>query len=108
MGLYGSRTLDGLGDRYGYVPQTLSWPQQGTTLDEGVPLELMDVETDFEIGTVGCNDFGYLCVEFTGGDDPAPNYFFRKEGATDNSRASNTLIKCKEQECLSSKYIFQS
>ncbi|XP_030828654.1 uncharacterized protein LOC575485 isoform X1 [Strongylocentrotus purpuratus] len=101
MGLYGSRTPDGLGDKYGYVPQTLSWPQQGTTLDEGVPLELMDVETDFEIGSVGCNEFGYVCVEFTGGDNPSPNYFFRKEGATDNSRASNTITKCKEQECLS-------
>ncbi|XP_030828655.1 uncharacterized protein LOC575485 isoform X2 [Strongylocentrotus purpuratus] len=105
MGLYGSRTPDGLGDKYGYVPQTLSWPQQGTTLDEGVPLELMDVETDFEIGSVGCNEFGYVCVEFTGGDNPSPNYFFRKEGATDNSRASNTITKCKEQECLS-KAIF--
>ncbi|XP_063953209.1 uncharacterized protein LOC129257173 isoform X2 [Lytechinus pictus] len=105
MGLYGSRTADGSGDRYGYKPQTLSWPQQGTTLEEGVPLGMPDVETDFEIGTVGCNDFGYVCVEFTGGDNPNPNYFFRKEGATDNSPAQNTLTRCKEQECLS-KAIF--
>nr|XP_054751416.1 collagen alpha-1(I) chain-like [Lytechinus pictus] len=100
MGVFGSRNLQGSGDKFGYVSQTLSLPQQGITLEENSYLEVMDAVTDFEIGSVGCNDYGYICVEFTGGDSPNPNYFFRVAGAIDSSRAANTLVTCKEQECL--------
>lgn len=103
MGVFGSRDAQGNGERFNYVSQTLSDEQQGTTLNENSPLQLTDVETLFDIGSVGCNDFGYVCVEFTGGDDPDPYYFFRREGAADASRPENTITKCKEQECLSSK-----
>ena len=106
MGLYGSKSADGSGDRFGYVSQTLSSAQAGTTLNANSALQIDDAVTDFEIGSVGCNDYGYTCVEFTGGDDPDPNYFFRVEGAIDASKEANTITKCKEQECLSSKHFF--
>nr|XP_054749905.1 uncharacterized protein LOC129255586 [Lytechinus pictus] len=105
MGIFGSRDAGGSGERFSYVSQTLSEEQQAKTLIENTPLNLTNVETLFEIGSVGCNDFGFICVEFTGGDGPNPYYFFRKEGAVDASRSANTITKCKEQECLS-KAIF--
>ncbi|XP_072173532.1 uncharacterized protein [Diadema setosum] len=105
QGLYGSRNADGSGERFNYKRQTLSRPQAGTTLEADSPLEIADAVTDFEIGSVGCNDFGYVCLEFTGGDNPNPDYFFRAADATDNSPEANTLVKCKEQECLA-KAIF--
>ncbi|XP_072166826.1 uncharacterized protein [Diadema setosum] len=104
MGMYGSRNADGTGERFGYVPQTLNTGEAGTTLQDSSPLGLMNVETDFEIGSVGCNDFGYLCLEFTGGDNPTPNYAFRVDGAVDRSKEANTLTRCREQECLSNVY----
>ncbi|XP_072174385.1 uncharacterized protein [Diadema setosum] len=104
MGLFGSRNPDGSGDKFNYKSQTLSRPQEGTTLNADSPLEIMDAVTNFEIGSVGCNDYGYLCVDFTGGENPNPNYFFRVDGAADSSREANTIIKCKEQECLSNVY----
>lgn len=108
MGVFGSRNMQGSGDKFGYVAQTLSRPQQSTTLEENDALEVMDAVTDFEIGSIGCNDYGYVCVEFTGGDAPSPTYFFRVAGAIDSTRAANTLVKCKEQECLASKCSFHS
>ncbi|XP_063953953.1 uncharacterized protein LOC129255585 isoform X2 [Lytechinus pictus] len=101
MGLFGSRNAEGTGDRFSYVSQTLSLPQQGTTLNPNLPLEFMDAETEFEMGSVGCNEYGYVCVEFTGGDDPMPSFFFRVEDAIDSSKEANTLVSCREQECLS-------
>ncbi|XP_041458867.1 uncharacterized protein LOC121410685 isoform X2 [Lytechinus variegatus] len=101
MGLFGSRNAEGTGDRFSYVSQTLSLPQQGTTLNPNLPLEFMDAETEFEMGSVGCNEYGYVCVEFTGGDDPMPSFFFRVEDAVDSSKEANTLVSCREQECLS-------
>ncbi|XP_030855714.1 alpha-2 collagen isoform X1 [Strongylocentrotus purpuratus] len=105
QGLFGSRNRDGSGERFNYKRQTLDRPQASTTLIADSPLEVQDAITDFEIGTVGCNDFNYLCLEFTGGDNPNPDYFFRVIDAMDNSAEANTLVKCKEQECLS-KAIF--
>ncbi|XP_072174093.1 uncharacterized protein [Diadema setosum] len=104
MGMYGSRNADGSGERFGYVPQALSAAEAGTTLGANSPLEFMNVETDFEIGSIGCNDFGYVCLEFTGGDDPQPSYFFRVDGAVDGSKEANTLTRCREQECLANVY----
>ena len=103
QGLFGSRNRDGSGERFNYKRKTLDRPQASTTLIADSPLEIQDAITDFEIGTVGCNDFNYLCLEFTGGDNPNPDYFFRVIDAMDNSAEANTLVKCKEQECLSSK-----
>ena len=104
QGIFGSRNRDGSGERFNYKGQVLSRPQASTTLEADSNLEITDAITDFEIGTVGCNDFGFLCMEFTGGDNPNPDFFFRVAGATDNSREANTLVACQEQECLSSKY----
>eukprot|EP00057_Strongylocentrotus_purpuratus_P020317 XP_011674791.1 PREDICTED: uncharacterized protein LOC100893890 isoform X2 [Strongylocentrotus purpuratus] len=101
MGLFGSRNEQGTGDRFSYVSQTLNRPQQGTTLNPDAPLEFQAVETDFEMGSIGCNEYGYICVEFTGAENPIPNFFFRVEDAVDASKEANTLTSCREQECLS-------
>ena len=104
MGLFGSKNADGSGQRFNYQRQTLDRTKSGTTLQEDSDLSLPEVTTQFEIGSVGCNDFGYVCVEFTGGDDPNPAYFFRVEGSTSSRPEDNTLVECKRQECLSSKH----
>ena len=103
-GLFGSRNPDGSGERFNYHPQILDAPQQALILAENSGmLEVFESTTPFQIGTVGCNDFGYVCVEFTGGDDPDPLYYFRVVGSTNRYPEENTLVKCKEQECLASK-----
>ena len=103
MGMFGSRNADGSGERFNYKRQTLDTRQGGTTLAENSDLSIPGATTEFELGSVGCNDFGYVCVEFTGGDDPIPPYFFRTEGSTSDRPEDNVLVECKEQECLSGR-----
>lgn len=104
QGIYGSRNRDGTGEKFNYKTQTLDRMQEALPLEQDSSLEVPEAMTEFEIGTVGCNDFGYVCVEFTGGDDPEPLYYFRVVGSPTAKSEDNTLVLCKEQECLSSKY----
>ena len=105
-GLFGSTNPDGSGERFNYQRQILDGRQQDITLDKnsGI-LDVSEATTTFEIGTVGCNGFGYVCVEFTGGDNPNPMYYFRVVGSTNDYPEENTVVTCKEQECLASKLV---
>lgn len=104
QGIYGSRNPDGSGEKFNYKRQTFDRTQSGTTVAADSDLAVSGATTNFEIGSVGCNDFGYVCVEFSGGDNPIPAYYFRTEGSTSRRKEDNTLTECKEQECLSSKH----
>ncbi|XP_022088423.1 uncharacterized protein LOC110978061 isoform X2 [Acanthaster planci] len=99
MGMYGSRSPDGdPSDRFGYVSQALNPAGAGTTLMGGTPMAIRDQQVDFDIGSIGCNEYGYVCAEFTKGDSPNPDYKFKVVGRSDVP-STNVLTSCKKQEC---------
>ncbi len=125
LSIFGSRTeTPDDEDRFGLVKQTLNPAQAGTELFSGRDLTINNVETMFDIGSIGCTDYEYVCLEFTKGDDPVPEYSFRvgeqapeEEGVrnpllgpidwTGNAAdQTDTLVSCKPQKCNLSKLMY--
>ena len=97
LNLFASRNEDGSGDRSGLKQQILEEPTASQPLVGGTPLNLLNVRTEFDLGTVGCTDYMYLCLEFTKGRIPKPPYhMFITTGAP-------TLISCQLPPCQSGK-----
>lgn len=119
MTLFGSTSASGEGvDRYQPVEQILSEAQAGTSLTGGATMAINDIETMFDIGSIGCTDYEYICVEFTKGSEPVPQYSFQvgeeeKESApvpidgidfSGSAKSEKDVITdCKPQKCNLSK-----
>ena len=92
--LFGSRNMDGSGDRVAERTQILDGYNQAKPLVEGgVPIEFTDITTNFPMEELGCGDVNYLCLELTKGDYPNPKYPFA------TSTGEESVINCKEEEC---------
>ncbi|PIK51686.1 hypothetical protein BSL78_11406 [Apostichopus japonicus] len=101
VSLFGSSDPLGDGPRFGEVGQILNDVEGSTDITNGDPLDLDGIETEFEFGTIGCiDDVNYICMEFTKGDAPDPEFTLIVEGGRgDVSRDS--LVVCKPQACQS-------
>ncbi|XP_033625444.1 uncharacterized protein LOC117288629 isoform X2 [Asterias rubens] len=107
MGMYGSKSPDGgETDRFGYVQQALNPAGAATTLDGGFPMPIRNQEVDFELGSIGCNGYDYVCAEFTKGDAPNPDYKFQVVSRSDTD-TGDVLTSCKKQKC-SARAVFTS
>ncbi|XP_071496971.1 uncharacterized protein [Diadema antillarum] len=82
MGVFGSTNVDGTGPKFGYIPQILDEAGSGQTLVAGLPLPIQG-RFPFEITALGCNEFGYMCVEFTRGENPEPYFPFQTNSGKD-------------------------
>ncbi|PIK42192.1 hypothetical protein BSL78_20957 [Apostichopus japonicus] len=105
VGMFGSESPDGDGDRYGDVYQTLN-EEKATTAKKGTELVIDDIATEFEIGTIGCTEVRYICVEFAQGDDPDPPFTMNVESSRGDT-STTSLVTCKEHEC-SARAIFNT
>ncbi len=102
FGMYGSKNRDGSGDRLGYKEQILSEANQATGMaGNGQSMAIDGINTQFDIGSIGCTDYDYICAEFTKGPMPEPDFKFEIQGR--RPEEGNTFTDCKKQECLSSK-----
>ena len=105
MGMYGSRSADGSAtDRFGYVSQALNGEGASTTLAGGSTMNIRNQEVGFDMGSIGCNEYGYVCAEFTKGDMSEPDYRFEVAGRSDLS-SGDVLTSCKKQTCSARKFI---
>ncbi|XP_038058442.1 uncharacterized protein LOC119729773 [Patiria miniata] len=98
LGLFGSRNPDGSGERHDYVRQTLNRDQSGSPITSGGNVDLADINTQFDAGTVGCTDYQYICLEVAKGDTADPDFTF---GVT-NHRSDSTaeeMVSCKKAPC---------
>ena len=103
MGIYGSKSPDGSEtDRFGYVSQALNPEGASTTLDGGFPMQIRNQEVDFDLGSIGCNGYGYMCAEFSKGDAPNPDYKFEVVRRSDVA-SNEVLTSCKKQKCSARK-----
>ena len=98
VGFWGSQNADGSGAQSDYRSQILSGAGAGTALVQGRTLELSDIETSFDIASMGCGDYSYMCLEFGQGDSPSPAFKYNVLGRGDGS-GDQMLQSCVEVQC---------
>lgn len=97
LGLYGSGNNNGTGPRLNYTEQVLDARAASTSLPSGYPLSLRSVQTEFDIGSLGCSEFTHICAEFTQGENPSPEFKFEISWGRD------VITECIEVECAAGK-----
>ena len=97
MGLYASQGNDGSGPRLNYTEQILDARAAGIPLASGSPLSISSLQTEFDIGSLGCSEFTHLCAEFAQGDSPSPGFKFEILGG------GRTITECLEVECAAGR-----
>lgn len=95
MGVFGSQNPDGSGPKVGVQEQILGPDHLGESLFSGQPLSLNNITTEFDTTLVGCTDFKYMCVEFSKGESPSPNFQFE-------TSEGDSLVRCQKVPCLAS------
>lgn len=104
LSIFGSDNGRGSGPRVNENRQILDQDQASTTFTPGEPVDIDGITTEFDVGSVGCTDeLTHVCVEFTRGDDPNPEYSFRTVDPLLGTEES--IISCKELPCGASKFI---
>ena len=102
LGLFGSQNPDGSGQRHDYIHQTLNQDQSNSMITSGENLDLTDISTQFDAGTIGCTDFQYICVEFAKGENAEPDISFKVANHRSDS-GGEEMISCKPAPCKASK-----
>ena len=102
MGIFGSRYRDGHGPRMGYQKQILNATEASMPLLARKVINLMFlISVQFDVSTVGCNHYKYLCLEFAKGDNASPDFPFR------SSNGKAVFIGCRTAPCNElGKWIF--
>ena len=94
LGVFASRAADGAGPRRHEVSQTLDPYNEALPLEDGGPLDFNNINVpNFPIDELGCDDYGFLCVEFKQGRSPQPQFKF------DTESGDESIISCKPHAC---------
>lgn len=93
LSAYAAMDGNGSDPRRDEVVQTLDSYNQALTLQEGGPLEFYGVQLPFPISELGCDGYGWFCLEFQKAERATPDFMFDTEGDGD------TIISCKEHKC---------
>ena len=105
LGLFGSRSPDGIGERHDFIHQTLNDDKASQMIESGKNLDLADINTQFDAGALGCTDFKYVCVEFAKGDNAEPDFSFTVANKR-SEYAEEKIVSCKPAPCEASKFYF--
>ncbi|XP_041459601.1 uncharacterized protein LOC121411135 [Lytechinus variegatus] len=92
LGIFGNSLQTGKGPKVGYRRQVLPLRDANAPMHAAAPLEF-EIPMQFELWRVGCNDIGFLCVEFAKGDSPDPNFNFPLPGG-------GAVVSCQRATCL--------
>lgn len=99
--MFGSKNKDGAGEKFNYVPQTLNAVEASYNTFRGRDLQISRGHADFDIAAVGCNEFSYVCMEFTKGPAPTPD--FTMNVVLDRITDEEVKVACKGTRCMASK-----
>ena len=101
IGVFGAQNPQGTGPRLDYKRQILTRSESSTTAEGGgLPLELRNLETEFDLTQLGCDSsYRYLCLEFAKGLRASPDFEFEINGGGD------VIISCEEQPCRRCKHL---
>ncbi|PIK42696.1 5 alpha fibrillar collagen [Apostichopus japonicus] len=104
--LFASNLSAGDGERIGETNRVLSYYQAGQIIEQPESTILFEgADVYFDIGSVGCKDYVYVCVEFRKGEDPSTN-FTMIVVENDELTTKTSLHSCKERVC-SAKVTFE-
>ncbi|XP_041460889.1 uncharacterized protein LOC121412045 [Lytechinus variegatus] len=92
MGVFGSMNVDGTGPKFGYVPQILDETAASQVLVSGLPLPIR-ARFHFDVATIGCNEFDFMCMEFTRDNAAEPFFPFQTNSGKD------TFTSCRVAPC---------
>ena len=93
IGLFGSPSANGSsGDRFNYVRQLLSPSESSQNAGPSTKLTFPSLITQFDVLSLGCTEFKYLCIEIAKGDNPQPDFVFHND-------AQKPIILCRKVSC---------
>ena len=92
LNIFGSKNKNGKGERFDEKTQIATPDKASAPLIKGRSVRFPQMETTMDMGTIGCTEVNFLCVEFMKGDRPRPDYVMVIEDG-------NSLINCKAAEC---------
>ena len=98
VGLYASADQDPLGPKERYQPQILSKDQQAMALTPDGPLNFLGMRVRFNTDGLGCGQLNYICMEFTRGDSPKPEFQLPLP-QPDNDGEQGRIASCRPWPC---------
>lgn len=93
VGIFGSRYVDGYGDRVGFRDQILTLKQASKRPKRGKPLKIKNIRSRFDISQIGCGEIRYFCVELAKNPDSTVDFELRAGIMLDS------IVTCQELEC---------
>ena len=94
LGLFFSTRGDGGGERHKYQRQILLEEYADMSLTSRYPMYFLDVMAFIDVVGMGCDDWRYVCVEFSKGDNPRPDFGLPLPGGLDY------VVSCREFPCI--------
>ncbi|XP_022084270.1 uncharacterized protein LOC110975788 [Acanthaster planci] len=101
VGIYASDDSNPYGPKYRYQKQILSVEQQSIPLHPDAPLEIFGVNVRFNVQSLGCGQLNYICIEFTKGDSPRPDFQLPLP-QNDTDGVTKRIASCKPWPCQDS------
>ncbi len=94
LALYGAKNIEGTGDHFQRVEQTLSEEQQSQPLIGGADISFVDAYGEMDFTGIGCGEFRFWCLDFMKGENPSPDFEF-----TSLQEDSSKFTVCDERPC---------
>ena len=100
LSVYGSTNAQGTGEQFQRIDQVLSTAQQAQPVVDPVdgPLTsigFLDAYGEMDLIAIGCGEYGFICADFTKGDNPSPDFNFVSLQQADSSK----FRFCQEIPC---------
>ncbi|PIK54995.1 hypothetical protein BSL78_08042 [Apostichopus japonicus] len=98
IGIYGSRDPAGDDDeKIGFIPQILdkSDALHSPDIIPGRTLVFPLITTQFDLSSIGCGDYRYLCVAIAKSADSVPNF------EISNNKNKRKVVTCRQIQCIS-------
>ncbi len=98
LSMYESNTNGSFGEHGNRIAQVLPTSEQSKPLIQGRPLKFVNLRGQFDISAIGCDrEYRYLCVDFTKGERPVPDFKFTSLQA-DETKITACVDRCPDKE----------
>lgn len=93
VGIFGSKWVDGFGEKFGHVEQILTRKQASKQVKKGKLLKIRNIRTRFDLSRIGCDEVVYFCVELARDPDSSVTFELRAGILFDS------IISCQLFDC---------
>ncbi|XP_072040242.1 IgGFc-binding protein-like [Amphiura filiformis] len=96
LSIYGSKTTDGSGEPFQRIEQVLTETQQAQSLEGANSIFFLESPGELDIHFIGCGEYQYICIDFTKGDSPTPDFEFESRQPVSNKYTLCIARVCEE------------